>query len=381
MKKIGVFLITLLLVPALMSAKAKTGKSQTSASSASVPKIGFPFLLTSDPTMRAIVRNVKYECEAAGCELVTESWDFTPDALVTATQKLINEGCDGLILAAPSISGIPALIKICTNSKVPFVIPWRHIVDPAVKKMLDECPYFVGNTQEDDEQTAYNLLKSMTQKAGVKNVAVLGLTKGDVSGDMRDHGMQRAADEFNVKILTETRNFSTAADATRTVEGFVAAYPDIDGIFITGGAMTQGILQGTVKALDMHKKQGKVKIGMIDYTSGMDEEIDKGYLYMACGGNMVADPLFSCAMLLNTVKGAPLSDKPLWLKINFINLTSAQSSRDYFKYVEGDVPPYSSDEMKSMFFKFTNPDVTADSFAKVVTDYSLENVMTRHAAK
>jgi hypothetical protein len=37
--------------------------------------------------------------------------------------------------------------------------------------------------------------------------------------------------------------------------------------------------------------------------------------------------------------------------------------------------------MKSMFFKFTNSSVTADSFAKVVTDYSLENVMARHGVK
>ena len=215
-------------------------------------------------------------------------------------------------------------------------------------------------------------------EAGVKNMAVLGLKKGDVSGDMRDAGMERAAKETGMKIVAETRDFATSGDATKAVESFIAAYPEMDGIFITGGAMTQGILQGTTKALDMHNKKGKVKIGMIDFTSGMEAEIDKGYLYIVAGGNMVADPTFSCAMLINKVKGTPLSDKPLWLNIDFINLMTSEQTKNYFKYVEGNNPPYTAEEMKKLMFKFENPEVSADSFAKVVQDYSLEDVMARH---
>ncbi len=340
-------------------------------------KIGFPFMLTSDPTMVAIVNNVKLACKTAGGEAVFENWDFTPDALITASEKLINEGVDGLILAAPSSSVIPSLIKMCTDAQVPFVIPWRHIVDQKIKDQLNSCPYFVGNTQEDDEQHSYNIVKKMSE-AGVKNMAVLGLKKGDVSGDMRDAGMERAAKETGMKIVAETRDFATSSDATKAVESFIAAYPEMDGIFITGGAMTQGILQGTTKALDMHNKKGKVKIGMIDFTSGMEAEIDKGYLYIVAGGNMVADPTFSCAMLINKVKGTPLSDKPLWLNIDFINLMTSEQTKNYFKYVEGSNPPYTAEEMKKLMFKFENPEVSADSFTKVVQDYSLEDVMARH---
>lgn len=90
-------------------------------------------------------------------------------------------------------------------------------------------------------------------------MAVLGLKKGDVSGDMRDAGMERAAKETGMKIVAETRDFATSGDATKAVESFIAAYPEMDGIFITGGAMTQGILQGTTKALDMHNKKAKSK--------------------------------------------------------------------------------------------------------------------------
>ena len=74
-------------------------------------------MLTSDPTMVAIVNNVKLACETAGGEAVFENWDFTPDALVTASEKLINEGVDGLILAAPSSSVIPYLLKCVQTQK------------------------------------------------------------------------------------------------------------------------------------------------------------------------------------------------------------------------------------------------------------------------
>lgn len=117
---------------------------------------------------------------------------------------------------------------------------------------------------------------------------------------------------------------------------------------------------------------------MIDFTSGMETEIDKGYLYIVAGGNMVADPTFSCAMLINKVKGTPLSDKPLWLNIDFINLMTSEQTKNYFKYVEGNNPPYTAEEMKKLMFKFENPEVSADSFTKVVQDYSLEDVMARH---
>lgn len=360
------------------------GKTVASAENSAAPtssnkpfKVGFPWLMTSDPTFVAIQNSVKAACEAAGGELVLENWNYTPDGLVTCSEKLISQGVDGLILIPTSDSIAPKLQKMCEDAKIPFVFPYRFIVDPKIKASVEASPYYVGNSMENDEDFAYEAIKRLAGK-GVKNLAILGLPKGDISGDRRDMGINKAAKEFGVKILAETRGLAQGSDATKAVESFIAAYPEMDGIFIVGAAITPGILQGTTKALDMHGKAGKVKVGMIDFTAGMADEFNKGYLTLAAGGNMVADPTLTSIMLINKIKGTPLSDKPFTIYVNVMFLESAQQANDYFKYVEGDVPPFSKEEMQKGMFKFNDSSITAENIKKIAQNYSLEDIMNRH---
>ena len=54
----------------------------------------------------------------------------------------------------------------------------------------------------------------------------------------------------------------------------------------------------------------------------------------ACGGHNVTDPLFATSMVLNKIKGTPLSDTPQSVRINQMILESEEDVVNYFKYCE-----------------------------------------------
>ena len=45
-------------------------------------------------------------------------------------------------------------------------------------------------------------------------------------------------------MLTETRGIASAGDVTNAVEGIISSYPEVDGLFIVGGNVTNGALAG-----------------------------------------------------------------------------------------------------------------------------------------
>ncbi|HEX2985293.1 MAG TPA: sugar ABC transporter substrate-binding protein [Caproiciproducens sp.] len=394
MKKVFKSLITTILAAAILvtsfagcsgsNSTASTAASSGAATASSgkptsiAPfKIGFPFLTSNDPTYTAILNSAKTVCKAAGGELVTASWDFTPDQLVTDVQKLISMGCNGIMIIPTSDSVLPKIKQMCETAKVPFSIVYRSINDPDIKAAVESSPYYVGNCWEDEENTGYQVMKQLSGM-GAKNVALLGVNKGDTTGDARDRGIQKAAKEDNVKILAETRGIMQSADATKAVESFIAAYPEMDGLYIVGGSICPGILEAATKALAGHGKTGKVKIGMIDFSSGIGDALSKKELSVVAGGHMVLDPTLSCTMLVNKVIGTPLSDKPVSLSIKLMYIKNAEDAANYFKYVEGSVPPFTEDEIKKDMLKFYNPTLNKDGLDKINANFSVQDVMTRH---
>ena len=363
--------------PASSTQAAGTAVSSEKPKSITPFKIGFPFLTSNDPTYTAILNSCKTVCAGAGGELVTASWDFTPDQLVTDVQKLISMGCNGIMIIPTSDSVLPKIKQMCETAKVPFSIVYRSINDPDIKAAVESSPYYVGNCWEDEENTGYQVMKQMAGM-GVKNVALLGVNKGDTTGDARDRGIQKAAKEDNVKVLAETRGIMQSSDATKAVESFIAAYPEMDGLYIVGGSICPGILEAATKALSGHGKTGKVKIGMIDFSSGIGDALSKNELSVVAGGHMVLDPTLSCTMLVNKVIGTPISDKPTSLNVKLMYIKSADEASNYFKYVEGSVPPFTQEEVKKDLIKFYNPSLTLDSLNKINESFTVQDVMSRH---
>ncbi len=184
-------------------------------------------------------------CQAAGnVELVPVQIAGGSDGLQTTYENMINMGVDGILAVSFSEGSVRLLADLFEESDVDWFLVNRRLSDESLKEYVFSQSKLVGNEFCYEEETAYQMVKKLHEDYGVKNLAVIGLTQGDAAGDLRDQGLARACEEFGIKMLTETRGIASAGDVTNAVEGIISSYPEVDGLFIVGGNVTNGALAG-----------------------------------------------------------------------------------------------------------------------------------------
>lgn len=357
--------------------QTEEASSETAQTSDKLPekfKIGVVIWSTTDDLGGASARLLNYASDIIGCEMVYNTNISSPESQITATENLIAAGCNAIAICNYSDDILPKITSLCEENEVYFTLIWRSISDPEVKEIVEASPYYLGNTCESEEETGYMMGESF-HNMGCENIAVITMEKGDATADARDAGFDRACDEFGMNRISEVRNNTlTAEETTKAVENFLASFPELDGIFVTGGSNT--ILEGVIQALALHNKTGEVKVACIDFISDLDKYIEEGAIDAISGGHFV-DPLFSYMLMVNKLTGTPLSDNCEQIDLNFINLQSPGDARNYYKYCEGDSYPYNEEEIRSMV-KYFNPDMTIDKLKEIAAAYSIDDVVSRH---
>ena len=357
--------------------QTEEASSETAQTSDKLPekfKIGVVIWSTTDDLGGASARLLNYASDIIGCEMVYNTNISSPESQITATENLIAAGCNAIAICNYSDDILPKITSLCEENDVYFTLIWRSISDPEVKEIVEASPYYLGNTCESEEETGYMMGESF-HNMGCENIAVITMEKGDATADARDAGFDRACDEFGMNRISEVRNNTlTAEETTKAVENFLASFPELDGIFVTGGSNT--ILEGVIQALALHNKTGEVKVACIDFISDLDKYIEEGAIDAISGGHFV-DPLFSYMLMVNKLTGTPLSDNCEQIDLNFINLQSPDDARNYYKYCEGDSYPYNEEEIRSMV-KYFNPDMTIDKLKEIAAAYSIDDVVSRH---
>lgn len=357
--------------------QTEEASSETAQTSDKLPekfKIGVVIWSTTDDLGGASARLLNYASDIIECEMVYNTNISSPESQITATENLIAAGCNAIAICNYSDDILPKITSLCEENEVYFTLIWRSISDPEVKEIVEASPYYLGNTCESEEETGYMMGESF-HNMGCENIAVITMEKGDATADARDAGFDRACDEFGMNRISEVRNNTlTAEETTKAVENFLASFPELDGIFVTGGSNT--ILEGVIQALALHNKTGEVKVACIDFISDLDKYIEEGAIDAISGGHFV-DPLFSYMLMVNKLTGTPLSDNCEQIDLNFINLQSPDDARNYYKYCEGDSYPYNEEEIRSMV-KYFNPDMTIDKLKEIAAAYSIDDVVSRH---
>ena len=357
--------------------QTEEASSETAQTSDKLPeklKIGVVIWSTTDDLGGASARLLNYASDIIGCEMVYNTNISSPESQITATENLIAAGCNAIAICNYSDDILPKITSLCEENEVYFTLIWRSISDPEVKEIVEASPYYLGNTCESEEETGYMMGESF-HNMGCENIAVITMEKGDATADARDAGFDRACEEFGMNRISEVRNNTlTAEETTKAVENFLASFPELDGIFVTGGSNT--ILEGVIQALALHNKTGEVKVACIDFISDIDKYIEEGAIDAISGGHFV-DPLFSYMLMVNKLAGTPLSDNCEQIDLNFINLQSPEDARNYYKYCEGDSYPYNEEEIRSMV-KYFNSDMTIDKLKEIAAAYSIDDVVSRH---
>jgi ABC-type sugar transport system substrate-binding protein len=398
MKKIISLVLAIVLVAAMTTAcsgkeekKQSGGGNQPSSSQSSGTQaektaskdpaaftIGFPWATSStDPTFVSIVNNVRAAVEAAGGKLELVESDLTADGLINNITDLISRDVDGIIFMPASDSMLPAVNQMCSDAGVYYATMFRTINDEDIRKEIYSSEYFAGGCFEDDEKCSYEITKAMVDM-GVKNLCVINIAKGDTSSDLRDKGIEKAVKETGINLLNTTYGITVQTDMTKTIESYIAAYPELDGILLAG-TYCDAALPTIQKALEDHNMAGKVKVGRIDFDFTMGDYLEKGSFHVAYGGQQQIDPLLSTVILVNKTIGTPIVENgPFILITNYLELTSAQEAKDFLDYFLGDEAVYNAEEIKARMIKFYDSSLNEDSFKQLVNEFTVADVVKRH---
>ena len=341
--------------------------------------IGFPWETSStDPVWISIYESVKVAVEAAGGELITVETDLTADTLINNISELLSRGVDGILFMPASDSMLPTVDAMCAEAGVYWGTMFRTISDDTIREQIYASEWFAGGCNEDDEVCAANIVKKMAEM-GVENLCCINIAKGDTSSDLRDKGAAVGVEESGITLLNTTYGITVETDMTRTIESYIAAYPEMDGILLLG-TYCPAALPTIEKALADHGKAGEVIVGRIDFDTTMGEYLEDGSFHVSYGGQQQIDPLMSAVILVNKVIGTPINeDGPTIIITPYLELTSAEEAAQFTEYFLGDTPIYTADEIRDLMIKFYNPDIDEDYIYDLLDTFSIADVVERHS--
>lgn len=364
--------LAVLLIMCTLFAIGLTGCKQSTTASKTQQryKIGIAIWGTTDALGGSIKKYTDYLSKNFNCDFVYKNSDTPADEL-NAVENLVAAGCNGVLICSYSDTILRQISQTCSQSKVYFGLIFRTINDTQIKTICEANPYYIGNAVEDDYMAGYNMGKALAAD-GCKNVVVVSpMAPGDSCHDNRYNGAMKAIKETGMNKIGEYRNSVGCTDA---IENLVASLPSLDGIILTGGV--NGTAEACFKAVENHKKVGKIKVASMDVFDGAQNALKKNEIQFLAGGQF-EDPAYMFAVLYNKLDGTPLSKAPVSLKLNFIQIKSTSDYDNYSKYIMGDVLPYTADEIKQ-WIKKNNSAATVDTIKLAGSAYSLNDVITRH---
>lgn len=376
MKKVFSLLIAVILTIGLIGCgSGDSGSSDSSSSDGdSDVKIGVAIWSTTDALGTMCYEMLNSAADALDCEVQFETNGFDTDETISNVENLIASGCDAIIVCNSSDSIMPNIMNLCNDAGVYCAQFFRNIEDEAIKAVVEESEYFLGCTHEDEYSTGYNLGKALADN-GYSNVALISWNHGDTTAEARYSGYIDAFNEFGVNLLAEQWEVNTAEDGTRTAENFINSYPELEAIVVTGGSGEP--LQGTLTAIENMNKVGEISVVSTDFLEDMDKYFENGELAAMSGGHF-CDPFFSFMLCYNVLQGGySLDDMPVEIVDNMIFVSSLEDVQNYQEWFEGDVLPYTEEEIQELACTY-NEDTTLEDLMNAAANLSLDDVMTRH---
>lgn len=341
--------------------------------------IGFSWdTANPDPNWISMHNNVRTVVEAAGGELITVETDFTADSIINNVSELISRDVDGILFMPASDSMLPTVDAMCTEAGVYWGTIFRTISDEAIKAQIYTSDYYAGGCFEDDEVCASNIVKTLADM-GVTDLACINIAKGDTSSDLRDKGTAKGVEETGINLLNTTYGITETTNMTKTIESYIAAYPELNGILLLG-TYCPAALPTIEKTLEDHGLTGTVKVGRIDFDSTMGEYLENDSFHVAYGGQMQIDTLMSAVILVNKVMGTPIKEAgPTILVTPYQELTSKADSDAYNKYFLGDETIYTAEEIRDLLLRFYNSDYDYDYYVDLLANFNIPDVVARHS--
>ena len=298
-------------------------------------------------------------------EYIEASW--SAEAGQAAMETALQTGLDGIIAVS---SGV-AVVEACKKAgNVPFVSIQVEPIDNDVAADMAAYDCYLGAVSENDMQVGINAVEALYE-SGVRNLAICGLTQGYArSHDDRMRGVKSAIKQYDdLNLIAEDY---TLAEYAKSVSSFAAAYPELDGLFVSQG------VESIYQTMNTEGLIGSVKLAMVDISESTGDYFDNGTLVYIAGGQY-GTTMIGFALLYNYLCDGTriIPDTSVTLRRPFLEVKSSEEYQHYVKHVDGDIPVYTAEEIAQLIHGF-NPDANYGTFAKAAADYSLEDIVARH---
>ncbi|MFS8629238.1 MAG: ABC transporter substrate-binding protein [Limnochordales bacterium] len=159
---------------------------------------------------------------------------------IAAVEDLIARGVDAIVIDPISPRALEGVLKLAQSRGIPVIAASSQIP-------LDQVTAWVG--RDDAEYGRLTALWLVEQLGGKGNIIALDGIAGNPVAEERWRGAKEVFDQYpGIRVLTRQFADWGFAQAKATMANLLPAYPDIDGIWSGGGAMTQGAIEAFVDA-------------------------------------------------------------------------------------------------------------------------------------
>lgn len=284
-------------------------------------------------------------------------------------EYFISQDVDGILFAPTTDQVLPTICRMCEDAKIYWGIYLRSITDEDIEKFCQDSPYYIGNTYENEEESAYQLAKSVLEK-GYRKFAILSESKWDNTCRLREAGFQKALMEYpDAQILTEARTMHTDSDIETNIKSIIQAYPDLDCFFLAGTRSIGGSHQ-VLTAIQAMRSTSRISLIAIDFTDKIVEDFHSGILKSAYGIIQLSlDPYYLSLKMINTLKGYPLEETSTSHCIPGILITSEEQAKELSPVIEDRSLLYFPDDyVQNTLFKWNNPDLDEALFQQIIDE-------------
>ena len=314
--------------------------------------------------------NLKRLEELANVEFIRSDSDFSGtsnEQSIYNVEYFLSQDVDGILFAPITDQVLPTICRMCEEAKVYWGIYLRSISDKNIEDFCKASPYYIGNTYENEEESAYQLAKSVLEK-GYRKFAVLSEAKWDNTCRLREEGFQKALMEYpDAQILAEARNMHTTSDLEENVKSIIQAYPDLDCFFLAG-TKTIGGGEQVLTSIQAMRTTSRISLIAMDFSDSIVDDFHSGILKSAYGvPQLTLDPYYLAIEMINVLKGYPIDETSTSHCIPGILVTSEEQARELSPVIEDRSLLYFTDEyLQNTLFKWNNPDLDGEMFQQII---------------
>jgi ribose transport system substrate-binding protein len=205
-------------------------------------KIGYSVYDLSDPYWQSYAEGIQAEAKALHMGFAESDQKSSELAQVTSSADLIDQGISALIVSPVQPAALTATEDSAHANRIPVIVG-----DVGAVGNYD---VFVQSANRGGGALAARYMVSrLAKRPGVKEIGVINLAPGNVSGELRVGGFtSEIAKQPGFKIVANLNGNEDVLDSFTVAEDMLIAHPHLAGIFAANDSEAEGAVQALAQA-------------------------------------------------------------------------------------------------------------------------------------